>query len=247
MSIIAHLEELRKALVISILSFVPASIIGWFLKDYTLELLLAPLKAINPGFKLLVLGPADKLVVDLKVAMFVGITFAMPVIIWQLWSFISPALKPKERKALVFLVPASVILFVVGVLFSYFTAFSTGIRFFYGYLDPTAGYIQATYGLKEYIGFAVSFILPFGAMFELPILILVLAAMGIVTPGLLVAKRKYAVLIILIVAGIITPTPDVITQLFMALPMYLLFEVSILLAYLVSRKKNLQETLDLED
>ncbi|HEX3031986.1 MAG TPA: twin-arginine translocase subunit TatC [Bacillota bacterium] len=165
MTVIGHLEELRRVLLVSLIALLPASIGGWLLKDLALELLLNPLREINPGFKLIVLGPADKIVVDIKVALVIGGVLAMPVIIWQLWSFVKPALRKQEHNVAVLLVPATIILFLAGVAFSYFTVFKMAVQFFYGYVDQTTSSVVAAYALKEYIGFAVSFLLPFGVVF----------------------------------------------------------------------------------
>lgn len=237
LTIIGHLEELRKVLLVSILALIPTSVAGWFLKDYTLVLLLKPLKNIDPNFKLQVLGPADKIFVDLKMAVFLGIILALPVIMWQLWSFVLPALKQNEKRVLGSVVPATVILFVAGVVFAYFTVFQIGVKFFFGYVTGDGNTVVAAYALKEYISFALTFLLPFGLVFELPIVILVLARLGVITPRFLAAKRKYAILIIFVIAALLTPGPDVVSQLMMAAPMYVLFEVSILLSYLVVRKE----------
>lgn len=237
LTIIGHLEELRKVLLVSIIAVIPTSVVGWLLKDYTLFLLLKPLRAIDPNFKLQVLGPADKIFVDLKIAVFLGIILALPIIMWQIWGFILPALKHSERRILGTLVPITVILFVGGVVFAYFTVFRLGVQFFFGYVSSGGDTVVAAYALKEYIGFALTFLLPFGLVFELPIVVLILTRFGLVTPKFLAAKRKYAILIIFVVAAFLTPGPDVVSQLMMAAPMYILFEISILLSYLVVRKK----------
>ncbi|MDA8210511.1 MAG: twin-arginine translocase subunit TatC [Clostridia bacterium] len=237
LTIIGHLEELRKVLLVSIIALIPTSVAGWFFKDYTLTLLLKPLKTIDPNFKLQILGPADKIFVDLKIAVFLGIILALPIIMWQLWSFILPALKQKEKHILGSVVPATVILFVSGVVFAYFTVFQIGVQFFFGYVSGAGNNVVAAYALKEYISFALTFLLPFGLVFELPIVILVLTRLGVVTPRFLAAKRKYALLIIFVIAAFLTPGPDVVSQFMMAAPMYILYEVSILLSYLVVRKQ----------
>ncbi len=238
LTIIGHLEDLRKVLLVSLLSLIPGAGLGWLLKDYTLILLLKPLRTIDPNFKLQVLGIADKIMVDLKLALFLGFFFALPIIMWQVWSFVLPALKPYEKRLVRLLVPISVLLFVTGVVFAYFTIFQVGVQFFFTYARADANYIQAAYALKEYIDFTLTFLLPFGLVFEIPIVILVLAKLGLITPRYLVAKRKYALLIIIIIAACLTPGPDIISQLMIAAPMYLLYEVSIVITYLIVRNKD---------
>lgn len=238
LTIIGHLEELRKVLLVSIFALIPTSAAGWLLKDYSLRLLLQPLKVIDPNFKLQVLGPADKLFVDIKMAVFIGVILALPVIMWQIWGYILPALKQTERRIMGTLVPATVMLFVGGIIFAYFTVFRLGVQFFFGYVSSAGDTVVAAYALTEYISFALSFLLPFGLVFELPIVVLVLTRFGLVTPKFLGAKRKYAILIIFVIAAFLTPGPDIVSQLMMAAPMYILYEVSILLSYLVVRKKK---------
>lgn len=240
LTILQHLEELRKVLIISLLALIPASCAGWFLKDRVIGLLLRPLRLIDPQFKLLVLGPADQFFVDVKLAVYIGIVLALPVIMWQLWGFVLPALKVKERRALRVIVPAAVGFFVIGVVFSYYTIFQVGIDFFFGYAGAS-GNVQAAYALNQYINFALGFLLPFGVIFELPILILLLTRIGIVSPRFLAANRKYVILLILIVAVIFSPSPDLASQFLMAVPMYVLYELSILASRLVVRRKSEKE------
>jgi sec-independent protein translocase protein TatC len=237
LTIIGHLEELRKVLIVSLLSLIPASILGWYLKDFALALLLKPLRAIDPNFKLQVLGLADKVFVDLKIALFLGLLIALPIIIWQIWSFILPALRANEKRVLSIVVPLTVLLFVAGIIFAYYTVFQIGVQFFFTYAQADGSNVLAAYALKEYVDFTITFLLPFGFVFELPLVVIVLTKFGLITPRFMSEKRKYAVLIIFIVAAIITPGPDIVSQIMVAIPLYLLYEISILMSYLLVRKK----------
>jgi len=230
-----HLEELRKVILISLLSLIPTTAIGWFFKDWVLEMLTRPLREINPEFKLLALGLVSPFFVFFKLAIGIGIILALPVILYQVWSFVLPALKRNERRVLAIIVPSSVLLFIAGVLFGYFTVFQIAVKFLWQFAVDT-GSVIPSYALQDYLSFAVGFLLGFGAVFELPIVILTLAKLGIVTPRFLAAKRKYALLIIVVIAAFLTPGPDVISQLLMAAPMYILYEASIWLSYLVRPK-----------
>lgn len=236
MTIIEHLEELRKVIIISFLSLIPTSVIGWLLRERTLALLLKP--ATDRGVKLVYLTPTEPFFVMLKIAIFTGVILATPIILWEVWSFVLPALRSSEKRLLALVVPASVILFVVGIVFGYMTVFKFGINFFINFATSQVIALTPTFKLSDYLSFAISFLLPFGIIFELPLVVLVLAKIGIVSSRFLAKKRKYAILIIFVVAAIITPTPDVFTQTFVAGPMYLLYEISILIAYVVGRNKR---------
>lgn len=176
--------------------------------------------------------------------MAVGFVIALPYILYQIWSFVLPALKAKEKQALGTIVPASVILFVVGIGFAYFTVFQVGLKFFWAFAESSN--IQQIYGMDEYLSFCIAFLLPFGLIFELPIVVLVLAKMGLVSPKFLASKRRYALLIIFVIAAVLTPGPDIISQVMMAAPMYILFEISIFLARFVY-KPNLGDSEDDEE
>ncbi|MDA8234037.1 MAG: twin-arginine translocase subunit TatC [Clostridia bacterium] len=246
MSLMDHLAELRKVILISLVSLIPATAVGWFLTDWAMEVLTKPLRDINPDMKLLALGLISPFFTFFKMAMGIGVVLALPVILYQIWSFLLPALKQNERKALIVIVPVSVLLFVVGVIFGYLTVFQIAIKFLWQFAVDT-GTVMPAYALQEYLSFAVGFHLGFGFVFELPIIILTLARFGIVSPRFLAEKRKYALLIIVIIAAFLTPGPDVVSQILMAAPMYILYEISIWLSYLVRPKAVTENESDEED
>lgn len=242
MTIIEHLEELRKVIIISFLSLIPTSVVGWLLRERTLAILLKP--ATDRHVKLVYLTPMEPFFVMMKVAIISGVILATPIILWQVWSFILPALRSHEKRMLVAIVPFSVLLFVVGVVFGYLTVFKFGMNFFINFASSQIIALTPTFKLSDYLSFAISFLLPFGVIFEMPLVVLVLAKIGIVNSRFLAKKRKYAILIIFIIAAIVTPTPDVFTQTFVAGPMYILYEVSILIAYVVGRNKRKRAQLE---
>lgn len=228
MSILEHLEELRRALIISLVSLVPASFIGWYFRERLMAVLMEPVKALDQ--KLVYLGPTEAFMVEVKIAIIAGFVLASPVIFWQVWGFILPALKTHEKRYLMLVVPLSIILFAAGVTFGYSTVFRYGMKFFLGF--ATEG-LTPMLSLSRYVSFTFWFLLPFGLMFELPLLMFFMAKLGIVNHRFLAKNRKFAFLIIFVIAAVATPTTDMISMAAMAIPMYILYEISIWIVRIV--------------
>ncbi|MEA1966786.1 MAG: twin-arginine translocase subunit TatC, partial [Thermodesulfobacteriota bacterium] len=170
----------------------------------------------------------------LKVSFLAGIILALPVLFYEFWMFVSPGLYRKEKKFLVPVVLLSIIFFLIGSSFGYFIVFPYGFKFFLGFSTET---IQAMPSMKEYLGFASKMLLAFGMVFELPLVITFMAKMGIVSVAFLKKNRKYAVLVFFAGSALITP-PDVITQTMMAIPLMLLYEISIIGARCFAKKED---------
>ena len=169
----------------------------------------------------------------LKSALVSGILISSPFIFYQLWMFIAPGLYQKEKKYVVPFVIFSSILFIGGALFGYFVVFPFGFKFFLSFSNNS---IQALPSVKQYFSFSIKLLFAFGLVFELPVIVFFLTKIGIVTPDLMKRKRKYAILLIFVMAAILTP-PDVITQLMMAAPLLFLFEISILVSKMIWKRK----------
>lgn len=166
-------------------------------------------------------------VTHITISMFAGVVLAAPIILWQLWRFIQPALKPQEKKYAGAAILIMLFLFIIGVLFSYFVMVPWTINFLGGY--QVSDLVLNQISLTSYISTFTSTVLSVGLVFELPVVVYVLAKLGIITASFLKSTRKYALIIILIVAAIITP-PDVFSQIIVTLPLYGLFELSIMVA-----------------
>jgi sec-independent protein translocase protein TatC len=175
----------------------------------------------------------------LKTAILAGALLVSPVLFYQIWMFIAPGLYQNERRFAIPFVVCSTMLFVGGSLFGYFVVFPFGFRFFLGFAND---YIQALSSVKQYFSFAIKLLLAFGVVFELPVVIFFLARMGLVTSDLLRRKRKYAILLTFVMASILTP-PDVITQLMMAGPLIILYEISIFIAKIAGKRRAAKEAL----
>jgi len=227
MSLIDHLQELRKRLIIMIIAVAIGSTACYFYAAELVHFITAP------AGKLYYMNPAEAFFSYLKVSFFAGFLLALPVVLYQVWAFIVPALTSKERTATTILVPTSVLLFFVGLFFSYYLVLPAGIKFFMGFATDD---LQPMFSLGQYLSFVISFLLPFGFIFELPLFILVLAKMGIISSKMLIAKRKIVLVMTFVIGAVISPTPDVFSQTMIAVPMLVLYEISILVVKYLLRK-----------
>jgi len=227
MSLVDHLQELRKRLAKAMIALAIGGSVSYFYAEEIVHLITAP------AGKLYYMNPAEAFFAYLKVSFFAGFLLALPVILYQAWAFIVPALANKERKASVLLVPSSVVLFLGGLGFSYYFVLPAGIKFFMGYATEE---LQPLFSLGQYLSFVISFLIPFGFIFELPLFILVMAQMGIISSQLLRSKRKIVLVLAFVIGAVISPTPDVLSQTMVALPMLVLYELSILLVKYILRK-----------
>ena len=236
---LSHLEELRRRLIFSAIAVGIGFVCCYAFAADLFELLLIPLKAKLPeGDRLIYTNLPEMFLAYLKTAFIAGILLSSPVIFYQLWKFVAPGLYQHEKKYGFSFVICSTILFVCGALFGYFIVFPFGFKFFLSYANEN---IQALPSVKQYFGFATRLLLAFGVVFELPVIIFFLSRMGIVDVAFLRKKRKYAILLAFTMAAILTP-PDVITQCMMALPLIILYEIGVLVAWMgESRKKKEKE------
>ncbi len=230
LSLVGHLRELRKRLIICLLAVLLTSGLSYF---YTKEIL--SLIAKSPG-KLVFLAPTEAFLAYVKIALFSGIFLASPLILHQIWAFVSAGLKEEERRTLLFYGPLSFFFFLGGAAFAYFLVLPLGIRFLLQFGSES---LQPMLSVGRYISFAGFLLLGFGISFEFPLVIMFLSRLGVVTPQFLRRRRKYAVLLIFVFSAIITP-PDVFTQVLMALPLLLLYEVSIWFSWLAGKKARLR-------
>jgi sec-independent protein translocase protein TatC len=225
-----HLQELRRALVISATAFVVMAGGLMFYAGRILEFMLIPLNQLH--IVPIQIRPMEYLFAMLKVSTIGGLFLALPVILWQAYSFTRPALKPQERKYILILLPIAVCLFLGGVVLAYFSAYGVALRFL---VTLGAGVVTPYISISEYINFTLSFLLPFGLVFEMPMVAMFLTRIGMITPVFLASKRKYAFFFPFVLAILLIPS--LFTQSMLAVPMYILFEVSVLLSRLVQRRK----------
>lgn len=231
-TILEHLEDLRKSLLISVIAIVLAAVVAFYYSDYILAIIQRPLKPME--LDLIFIGITEGFYIKLKLAFFGGLVLAFPIIAWQIYRFVAPALFPKERRYVVILIPLMILLFAAGVLFAYFGVLKLVISF----LILVAGDLEPMLTVDKYVSFVLAFTIPFGLIFELPVIVYFLTRLGIISPEWLSQKRKYALLAIFIIAAVLTPGPDPISQCLMGVPVYLLYEISILVSKLSRPKKH---------
>ena len=236
MPLLEHVVALRKVLVISAYAILLGTMIGWFISDRTYAYLANPVIQLE-NITFITTTPLEPMLVKLKVSMLVGVTLALPVILWQIWSFVLPALKQNEQKYLYITVPSSLFLFLGGAALCFYVVLPLGIKFLLfvgGNAVPYTPFLTKS----SYLGFLTTFLLTFGLVFQLPVVLLILIRIGVLSPKTLAKKRRWAILLIVILAVVVSPTPDLVTQLLMAAPMYLLYEISIWLGYLVAQRRE---------
>ena len=230
-----HLEELRKRLIFAFIAIAVATVGAYFFSEDLFRLLMAPLLGVMPNNGgLIFTSLTETFFTYLKISLLAGFFAASPVIIYQVWRFSAPGLYAKERRYVFPFVFFATIFFVGGAMFGYFVVFPFGFKFFMGFATD---FITPMPTVKEYFSFAVRLLFAFGVVFELPVVTAFLALFGLVTSQTLADKRKYAILGSFVVAALLTP-PDVISQLMMAGPIIVLYEMSVIVARVCGRKKT---------
>ena len=231
----SHLEELRKRLITAFIAVGIGFVIAFGFKERLFTILVEPLiRVMKEGETLIYTGLPEAFFTYLKVAFLTGIIFASPIILYQFWMFVAPGLYRNERRLMMPIVLLSSFFFIGGALFGYFVVFPWGFKFFLGFATDT---IRPLPSMKEYFGFSAKLLLAFGLVFELPLVLTFMAKMGLVSVDFLKKNRKYALLLFFAGAAILTP-PDVITQIMMALPLMVLYEISIIGARIFGKKKT---------
>lgn len=227
-----NLRALRRVLVVSVIGVVVLFLVLFYgFCDPLMDLILAPVR--NRGINMIATAVSEALLTKFKVCLVAAVVCAMPLIMQQIWSFVSPALYPQEKKMFAALFFIALILFIGGVVFCCFFVFPLAIDLFWASAEGVA---STMWSVQEYYNFVLSFVLPFGVMFELPVILYMLAKKDKVTYESLAKYRKYVVLVIAIAAAILTP-PDVVSQLMLGIPMYLLYEISVQIVRVMKRRK----------
>lgn len=231
LQLVDHLDELRKRIIISAISFVIFFIVGfmyvgdiyhWFVRDLDV--------------KLIVLGPSDIIWVYFMIASVIAIAGTIPVLAIQLWAFVKPALRPFERKITLSYIPALFILFIVGLAFGYFVIFPMVLEFL---VKMGADMFVTNFTADRYFRFIMNMTLPFGVLFELPAVVMFLTSLGIINPFVLARIRKYAYFVLILIAIVITP--DFMSDFVVTLPLLLLYEISINLSKIVYKRRLKKE------
>jgi sec-independent protein translocase protein TatC len=251
MSFFEHLGELRKRVMITVVALLLFFIVIFNYSEFLLKGLTFPMRnelvfKLKPPYvdfvpkatkalNLVFLEPAEAFWMHIKLSMIAAFFLSIPVILAQIWMFISPGLRSNEKKHVLPFVTAGTVLFVCGMAFCFFIVLPFALGFLLTYKTES---LTAMISIGNYVDFTLKFLLAFGLIFELPIAILFLAKLGIVTPEKLAKSRKYAIVIAFIASGILTPTPDAFNQTLMAVPMIVLYEIGILAAKLMFPTKD---------
>ncbi|MGB9734758.1 MAG: twin-arginine translocase subunit TatC [bacterium] len=246
-----HLEELRKRIIISIVFVAIGATAGFYFAEDLLDLIEFPLRSrlhlsihspyismitVAHPIKLVFIKPIEAIWTYLKLGLIAGLVITLPFVLYELWLFIKPGLYPNERKYVRIFVISGGLFFLIGGIFSFVIVLPFAIHFL---LSVGGGNLLPMISVGEYVDFCLQLILSFGLIFELPFAILILVAIGIVTPKALAEKRRYAIVGAFILGAILSPSPDVFNQTLIAVPLILLYEIGILLSRIfVSRRKK---------
>lgn len=233
----AHLIELRRRLVIAASTWFVAFLGCYAFAEHLFNYIAKPLQdALPADSKMVFLTPTEPLFTFMKIAALVALLVAMPVILWQLWGFVAPALYKHEKRYSIPFVVSGFCCFIFGAYFGFTYIFPLIFKVLIQ-MGMAGGGVTAMISMGEYFSIAWKLLLAFGVIFEIPIVILILARMGVVDHTWLKAKRKYMIVVAFIVGGVVTPGPDVLSQTALAIPFVLLYEVGILLARFLGKKK----------
>lgn len=235
MPFLEHLTELRVCLIHTFAGITVATIISYFWSDLIFSLLTKPIRDNFQEIALIGTGPAEAFMVKIKAAFISGFVFSSPYTSLQIWKFIAPGLHESEKKFALPFIVSTCLFFILGISFCYFAVFPFAFQFF---RDEYASInVAANIKIGEYLSFITKLLIVFGLVFEVPVLSYLLARMGVLTHTWLIAKIRYAIVAIFIIAGVLTP-PDVISQLLLALPLIVFYAMCIGITYWVSKTRK---------
>lgn len=232
MPLLDHLEELRRRLIVAAIAVVIGSIAAFVFRHQLFDVLIGPWERVAEDRDLVFFRPTEAFSIFMRLSLFGGFVLASPVVIWQAWAFVSPALHAGERRFVIPAVAALGMLFLIGVVVGYW-ALGRGLEFL---IDFGGDELEPTIGGGFYLSFAMRFILVFGIAFEFPVFLFALAATGAVERSTLARGRRWAVLAIVTIGAVITPSGDPLTLLLLSAPLYLLYELTLFLVWLVRRR-----------
>lgn len=229
-----HLEELRDRLVRILIAIGIGFVASYNFKEWLFKIITKPLADVLPDKSFMIYtGMPEAFFIYMKIAFFASLVLTSPFILYQIWKFISPGLLPQEKKYVLPFVLVSSALFIGGVLFGYFICLPPAFEFFVSF---SSDFLKPMFSLKEYLSLTLKFLLGFGVAFQLPVFLFFMTKIGIVNPRMLSKQRRYAILIIFVVAAILTPSPDALTQTLMALPLIVLYEIGIVVSRFAEKK-----------
>lgn len=236
-TLIQHLTDLRTALIRSSIALTISMLACLYFSKGIFRFLQAPLLKVMPeGTSFIATNPLEGMVTYLKVALLAGVFAAAPVILYQVWTFVAPALYKNEKKMAFAFVLFSSAFFIGGAWFGYAVIFPVGFKFFVAALEGTG--IRFLPQMEDYLGFISKMLLTFGLIFELPVILVILSRIGLVNATMLSKSRRYVLVGTFLVAGVLTPGPDVLSQFLLAAPLLVLFELSIVAVRVLQKKTS---------
>lgn len=235
--LLEHLGELRQRLIWVLLVFIAALIVGFIYAEPIVQHLKNDPAARDIPWNVFALG--DALRVYLQFAFVIALIITTPFAMFQIWKFVKPGLKPNEQKATLMYIPGAFFLFIIGLLFGYYGIFPFLVRFMSAFSERLGA--QEMYGISQYFSFMFRLVLPVGVVFELPVIVMFLTRIRILTPSALRKARRYAYVLLVVVAAMITP-PDFVSNILVAIPLILLYEISIWLSARVYAKVQREDS-----
>lgn len=240
MGLIEHLREFRNRLSIALVAFMIVTLVSFNFSDDIVKYMVETVQEL--GYTLVYLAPGELFTQYIRLSVICGLVFSSPVTLVEVWAFIRPGLK-KSESAIVFLsLMTGLGCFVIGALFANFIAMPLILNFFIQ-VDKYQT-VAATISIQNYLSFVLSTLISFGIVFELPVIIVLLTQMGLMKPQWLTKSRRIVIVVIFVIGAIITP-PDIVSQILVSIPLFILFEISIVLSKIVNRKKIKKEKLDM--
>lgn len=227
MTLMQHFSELRRRILFVVVGFLAAFAIGWYVSDWLLEFIVAPLINVWTDGVLMYSGLTDGLMLRLSLAALFGLLVIIPLGLWNLWAFVAPGLKKQERKLIWPVLFLSPVLFLLGAAFAFYLLFPIVFNFFVQLNQVVDMPVIMLPDARSYVAFAIGMLKVFGVVFQLPLILVLMNRIGVLPRSRVVAMRRYAIVLIVVVAAVLTP-PDVVSQLMLAIPMWILFEISIL-------------------
>lgn len=227
-SVILHLEEMRKRIIITLVAFFVSFCVAFVFVQDVYRWLVRDVEG-----KLTILAPSDVIWVYFMLSGVLAIAVTMPILAWQAWLFVKPALRAHEYKATLAFIPALALLFIIGVSFGYFIIYPM----VYSFLEGMAGNFDTMYTAEKYFTFMVNMTVPFGVLFEMPVVVMFLTQIGVLSPKRMAKMRKLAYFLLAVTAVTITP-PDIISDILVIIPLFLLYEISVTLSKLIYKRQQ---------
>lgn len=230
LTLVEHLSELRRRVIFVILVFIGATLVSYNFSEPIIRSIIE----MAPEMQFVFISPSELFMANLKIAIIMGLIIASPVILTNLWLFVSPALEKGQKRAIIVALSIGSVFFVLGAYFAFRIVLPTILQFFMGFKIPE---IQEMISFSSYLSLVVNTMLSFGIVFEMPSIMMILTRLGLIKVAFMKRYRKHVILVIFVVAALLTP-PDVISQVMIAVPMLVLFETGLLLSSMIERKKK---------